>query len=906
MVYNHSFSLIKYHEIHARTEFFVAACAQRLPNLAQMRAFWTGSDGPKELEVARVTAVPVYAIVVESCFARICQKAATKIGPGYAKKKPPSYEQLQTNLIKWITFFLNVQVPGIEQEGRVEIVLTAFFRRFLKDYTHSQSIDLSALLDPLQLSRVDRRRLLTALLYQIYFKDFFRTEYTNGSGGDKWVIFTSFLTKVIFDLHPLPKFSWEGWLDCLDNPTLLATVLFEIHEHIVVYREASRSYFSQLEEKLKQKGSSPKPQQLLQLVKSLRRRSTIVDAEWASFLRSTINQPAARSFERMEALIKGQLDRHAATLCRLLGTAPLIASLGLKLEGGDEARWILVRERYQKRAFTEKELRSFLSLFGLSYEYSGSDSLIDVIEKSLKQRKFDHLLPLLELLYDLLEAFIDRPSTFSDALGSVTYALPTCNKDLSHLAWLPSLVDAFAALREHINPPVTPHLLRSEFSRYPIFIFDQSDDSLYAKNHRFIEMLCKSRDVTIIHLSKREILDVAAKLKVERWINTTGRGEFGYGGARNAVYLLTPVLREAVRRGAIADARADDLRALFKKHVLENGSIVHMGDDDGELPETTFFTDLLFAAQHKGEYFKRLGTFYGRATNRIAGNPVSLELVFAAPREAYQTTVWTDSLAFAGMMSSISSPRFCLNLPFGCEEGQDVPFKKEYVHGLTAPTIHLAGSRFPTKELPLHPLTGLRGHLQKFIPYSLQLALVKTLLVPDDDKKSPLPWKQCALDSFSSFREVLTFCGLAKTEQQMKKQFWPLLRSIVFSPNPPNEIKLILKLREQNVDELCAKALEEYPFARREIGEIAALYNHFKRDAELFCFFAIRLVTKVWDETAHIMDADFLELIERTKNTFERYEEISLADYPITEALYMIARSVGGGEFSQLAREAIT
>jgi hypothetical protein len=353
-----------------------------------------------------------------------------------------------------------------------------------------------------------------------------------------------------------------------------------------------------------------------------------------------------------------------------------------------------------------------------------------------------------------LYALEHDPKRYEEGLDSLVFAMPTREKDLSRLPWLPSMSEALKKICSVFHLPL---------QKYPLFVFDQSHQALFKKNSAYSKKLEKESGVTIVHLDTAHVLSLAKQLGVEGLIATTNTGKFGFGGSRNAVFLLAPLLL-AMRRykGTLSD--------LFSRFVLDSHFVVSMGDDDIHVPAANIFSDALFASTHKDEYFCQFAQVVGRETQNVYGclDPSSFQ---GRPQEIILQERWEEKPYFHGMSGLLTKPKLCLNLPHGQEEAEFEPIKQYYCD-TKKPYIHLAGVRYPKAVIPVNRFSGLHAFLKKQNSYALQLLQVAELIDPlNYNLRSALPWN-LRKEPFSSLREAIQYIIHPKTEEKMQKQFW--------------------------------------------------------------------------------------------------------------------------------------
>ena len=485
---------------------------------------------------------------------------------------------------------------------------------------------------------------------------------------------------------------------------------------------------------------------------------------------------------------------------------------------------------------------------------------------------------------------LQNPLLYKEALDQIIWSLPTKGKDLSKLAWLPTTLEGLKSVATEIQKVTSCSL-----KEFPILIFDQSDPNLFEKNEQYIQQLAKKWDATILHLSKEQILDLASKLNITPLIDTTGRGQFGYGGARNAVFFLSPLIHHALKR-KMSDLHLLDrstLREWFEQSTLEKNcsdkhlSFIAIGDDDMSMPPSYFFSAPLLAKAHEQEDFLIKIPFIGRQTTHYLPEVRSLKCVLDDPHLAYQTG-WSEKEEIHPIAGSISPPRFTLNLPFGGEENFDFNHKVVF-DGLTLPMVHFAYTRFPSSHAPSSALDEIDERLKTFLPHILQFSL----LIPLTDTSSSghpriLPWKDHPPAFSSQFKKLSQILSM-KRELQIRF-FNQLKKLLLTSPTPYSLISTLEFLQNQEIPENSNKKLKK-------------IYQEMAEDAKLSLKFINLLMYKInrcSSDVDALIENNIPIPLEETKSLIERKIGLPLATFPLTDSLYLLLKSLGGGQFCDL------
>jgi len=507
---------------------------------------------------------------------------------------------------------------------------------------------------------------------------------------------------------------------------------------------------------------------------------------------------------------------------------------------------------------------------------------------------------------------------YKEGLDLLTFAMPTFGKDLSRQPWLFSIASGLNTLSEYFKKAN----LEISLDQYPIYVFDQSPKRLFVKNQRFIRKLEERFKCCIVHVSQTEALLLAKKLHLEKLIATQEKGAFGYGGARNCVYFLTPMLKAAHKLGKrtvseAIDLNEDELQTLFRRSVLGEvaqgqDAVLHMGDDDIEVPEACIFADLLFAQKFNQEYFDRMTYIIGRATNII--NPyLDLQSFLKSPAGLYHFTQWKDTANLAGIVGLLSKPKFCLNLPFGSEE-KDFRLKG-YSDPFRPALIHLSGNRHPSKQIPADPFSGLAESLEKINVYVFHIGMVQSLLDSRDNKgRCVFPWNPRRNESpypFTSLGQALKFASQEKYKKEMQKRFWKNVDGLL-SPEQKTTFLIGMDLEyllNQDVDASIREFRQTNPLFEKvkSLDEIGLCYKRFQKDAKLFQDFLEKVKNEICQRVENpstwfegCVELNLSAIIEQIRKEMEVQNRVRFKQWPFTHGLYLLLRSVGAGEFSDL------
>lgn len=457
------------------------------------------------------------------------------------------------------------------------------------------------------------------------------------------------------------------------------------------------------------------------------------------------------------------------------------------------------------------EIKTFVYIFGLDGHQESDD------EQSFYEAAYRHV-----------KALSNAPAEYIKGIEMMTIALPTKGKELSQFAWVHSTTSALDFFTKHFKLSY----------KVPVFIFDQSDEPLFAKNRAYM----KSLDANIIHIGREAILKLAKRLKIEALLVTDPPHDFGFGGARNAIFLLMPLLKYYYTKGVDVDSvKQDALLRDFQEVVLEEKrgpSVIHMGDDDVLLPRSTFFSDALFAAEHQDEYFARYGYLSGRKTIGI-DTTFDLKQLLTKVEDLILQHKMQHSPFSHGMACLLTKPKLCLNVPFGTEEAYLFAMK-QYHFDFRETSYHLSGYRFPNKLMPQNRFSGLSDYLSAHYRYIHSMRLVVDLIDPTNRRESSiLPWNQKDMP-FRNLKEAIQAITQDTTIKEMQTQFAlnlsrlnEAMQSYVYNGNDrPEFATLTLKVFDTlDIERELQPYRDRFP---EEADELMALFTSLKRDYNRF------------------------------------------------------------------------
>ncbi len=380
-----------------------------------------------------------------------------------------------------------------------------------------------------------------------------------------------------------------------------------------------------------------------------------------------------------------------------------------------------------------------------------------------------------------------NPDTSAEraALGRMVIALPTAEKSLETMSYLPTLVEDLAGTLGRLGGrDGAEHSLRD----HPILVFDQSGPDKYASNRAYITDLNTRTGANIVQVSMDEVNTLSDKLRLREMFATSQDGRAGFGGARNMSFLLAPMLHKAMRDPAAEVHNMADLAAK-PAHYLERlmrdvlsgtgHEMVLMGDDDTTVRPGFMDAKMQLAVRYEDDYAKIATLTLGRATTRIP--PVvhpsvfqgigfhedaiisGLDTVKDTVTTAMRGTQWEGDPGKAvehQMAGALMHPGSCLDLPLPSEEGQFANYRHEVVDWLGS-ALHHPGDRFKPVE---ERLTQLAGYFNQ-----AQIA-IDMLGVTDKPHSDILPWNDKAR-SFDDIGSIYAFAGSDDVQRGIRSAF---------------------------------------------------------------------------------------------------------------------------------------
>lgn len=545
--------------------------------------------------------------------------------------------------------------------------------------------------------------------------------------------------------------------------------------------------------------------------------------------------------DELELILKTihkEIDQKAAKICQIL------QSIGKRVTFEEVKRTVLLFGLFNHQVPREAK---FL------HEYRGLD---EKLEQALGNLDKPGVQAFIDSLVEQITTLTANPEHYLEGLKLITFAMPTAGKQLERLFWLPSVAQALNQLKPK--------------QRVPIFIFDQSEPKLFKKNSRYLK---KFRQQDVYQLDTPQIVAIAEKIGCLELLVTDKQERFGYGGARNAIFLIAPLLKYYYDKVG-SEALFEHLHSLalfelqkdFREVVLEEKRgpvVIHMGDDDIYIPTSTVFCDALFAYKHASEYFMKVGWVSGRRTTWTLSS-FDLEYVLNRSPEILLQHRWDDSPCFHGMAGLLTKPKLCLNLPYGHEEGS-LQAMEIYSYAFRLPSLHLSGYRFPKLKLPTNRFAGLAELLREHYHYLFSLLLVMDLVDPGNIfKRSALPWNEHA--PFKSLSEAINYMQLAATKEEMQRRFFRNLTSIATAYSEKSSPLDFATLNVTTLDSQdIAKATKGFKkLFRKEIRELQKLFELLAHEANLLKEILLKEIaeTKRVKEEGTILTPVLVKLLE--------------------------------------------
>ncbi|MCE5294788.1 MAG: hypothetical protein LLF94_09295 [Chlamydiales bacterium] len=499
---------------------------------------------------------------------------------------------------------------------------------------------------------------------------------------------------------------------------------------------------------------------------------------------------------------------------------------------------------------------------------------------SMRNEELRSILSFVFNIISHLEATIHKKSVYQDGVSLFTTCIATCGKDLSKECALQSVLGGYTALEKFLAAPL---------NKNPVVVFDQSEDALYKKNSDYISQL----NGHVIHVSKSEAEALATKLGVKNLIVTAPNGSFGFGGARNCQFFLTGVIQQAIRAGCkdvseILLLPQSSLTTFMKKATFGTsnsmGDFIFMVDDDMYVSLSNIFTCALYAKECQNDLVGCGGYQYGRGS-KYNLSFWNLSDILAGKDHEKLFPEWVTVQTLADISESLIRPKFCINVPMGNEENNFITISRG--HSFLQPAYHLCGSRYPKRAIPTHFFVGLDTCFKKSLPYVLLLYLSE-YFISSTSRHVPttLPWN----DNYT--RPDKQYMSLKQTCQEMREQevaarFWKKVHDFFILEK--EEYHRFLRIKNQlaalDVEAVLTDFTKKNQLTEPEMASLTSLgevYKSAQKDMELF-----------WKLGSALTPTQVLEDVFPS----------NLEGYPLTEGLYLLAKSLGKGEFCSLIKQ---
>lgn len=542
---------------------------------------------------------------------------------------------------------------------------------------------------------------------------------------------------------------------------------------------------------------------------------------------------------------------------------------------------------YFQAEYTSDDFKKFIRIFGTEnylpyfYFFGKEYQVGSLLEKILlikqifsdplsmpkiSQEELVSYFTFVHILIFHLETLCRNPERYRQGIDLLACGIPTKGKLLSTLPTITSLIRSLKLFEE---------ITGQKINKFPIFIYDQSDSELFLANHSYLEELKQKHSCSIFHISTAEILALSDILEIRSLIETAPINHLGYGGARNAVFLLTPLLHKLFQNGqSLGLTDRAKLKLLFEETTLKpSPSTLLMLNDNMQIAETSLLSYSQHALENQDSYYFSSGYSFGRNSQAL-NHFFSLKAFLETPQVAIGNRR-IYPLPNASLMSEyIGKPKLCLNLPFGKEEAH---FMIRFIPQLfVKPSYHLPGMPYPNTDKPTRSFIGFENFLRKFLPYTIEIQMCLDLLGEPD---SPLFWNEDgSLLKCSSLEEILSFLKLPETQNKMRSRFEKRLK-MVFSKESNHEYTMIIK-------SLCEEKIEQIKddFARKQclsnlekeaLDKVALAYQELQNDAKLLLEFG--------RELTHT-------LLEKAKKNIEERHSIHLENFQLCQALYLLCQ----------------
>lgn len=846
----------------------------------------------------------------------------------FFKNRHPRSGKFQTTLTDIIIECFHFPESKFPKETKALLILERALLNISQNSPSASSFNLTLFIKQHQLSQKDIKQLLIALIYGVFFNEI-QFAKLQDSRDVEWLLIQTLAEKASRNK--------------LKNILQLMSINQQIHLLAFIfkrYREGSFAILQTLKSIcLSQRHhSSAKPYYtiLLDLITGLTRKTfdvktfvhmvrqaTTIDEKILDEILTKLKTQARKNvqacFVLFNQLIPLMID-FPIRIYESLGKVKGRLKTALKQQKALRLRF----QHYTEKNYTLNDFKALIAIIGLygqvpyiqargkQYLTSGLKDKIKFIYEIFKHPLAIARLAPSEILSILSFAltfisYLDAASRhfdiFQEGLDKLTCAIATHEKYLAKQASLESILEGFQ-ISWH-PPPIAV----SRLKEIPIFVFDQSNVLLFEKNQKYIRQLNKRYHSSIIHISYDQAITLAKKIGIEKFLRTSDIKTMGYGGSRNCIFLLTPLLKHLFKIGKKTFSEVQQLDNklllnLFQQIVLHNSTktnnTIFMLDDDIEIPIANIFSHALFAQQCENEYLYSHGFCVGRVTKYL-NKFRDLQEILENPSQIFDFSQWVDIPFSIKMAEYVGKPKICLNLPLGQEEAH---LKIECVNNpMLQISHHLGGTRYPSDQIPSHFFVGLETHLKKNIPYVLGVSLSMDLIDPSNiSNRCILPWNDSPLSALSQcecLHDIFMFISHEKNKQEIQKRFWKNVRD-VFHPTKGLSIPLrqeIDRLISMDVDNILRKFKTTHTLdlsEKRSLSAIGNLYKFHQQDALLFWEFGSELIK---------LKTDNIKLaINNIKAKLEKKHHILFIQYPTTYNFFLMCCSLGAGEFSSIVK----
>ncbi|HMR34153.1 MAG TPA: hypothetical protein PKA13_25360 [Geminicoccaceae bacterium] len=419
------------------------------------------------------------------------------------------------------------------------------------------------------------------------------------------------------------------------------------------------------------------------------------------------------------------------------------------------------------------------------------------------------------------------------ALGRMVIALPTAEKSLDSMSYLPSLVEDLSGTLQRLGArDGEEHSLRD----HPILVFDQSGPAKLAANRDYIAGLNARTGANIVQVSMAEVNALSDKLGLRELFATSQDGRAGFGGARNMSFLLAPMLHKAMRDPEAGVHNMTELAAkpraylegLMRDVLSGTGhEMVLMGDDDTTVRPGFMDAKMQLAARYEDDYAKITTLTLGRATTKIP--PVlhpsalkaiafdedamitGLDQINDSVTGAMRATQWEGDPSKAvehQMAGALMHPGSCLDLPLPSEEGQFANYKHEVVDWLGS-ALHHPGDRFKPVDERLGQLGGYYNQAQ---------IAIDLLGVIDKPHSDVLPWNDRRL-AFDDIGGIYEHAASAEVQRGIRTAFMARLVDM-----PVNQELLDADQAFQTLEARDRQRLDADPLAAQKTAQVKSAF----------------------------------------------------------------------------------